>query len=829
MMSSKRWARIGMCAAVSLSFLAAAAWSPSESGIAGGGGSASVSAPSVGPAAGIIDTRIHDLEGRLHRIGVDAAIGPVILVFVDPDCPISRRYIPYLKELAKQMAGERRSLYGVISDPMITASDARGFGRQYEVDFPLLWDASGDLAQRLKPQMVPEAFVVDGHDRIAYRGRIDNRFESPGKLRGVVTQTDLADAVSALAAGRRPPIASTQPVGCYFEAWDSHDLSRVTYERDVAPILEANCTECHTQGGIGPFALDSYQSAKRRAGMSAWAASERLMPPWKAQPGFGHFRSQRFLSDHQIEVLGAWARSQKTLGDASDRIPYERRTSTDWRLGAPDLVIEMPEAFEVPASGDDIYRYFVVPGALAKGGMIRGIDFRPGDPSVVHHAILYVDYGKTARRLDEADPGPGFSAFGAEGLMGAEGAMPIGGWAPGADPYELPRGMAIEIPPGADFVFEIHYHLTGRATRDKSSAALYWAAHDEVERSVDGLYLATESIDIPAGESNYERRLSMEVPADIDLVDISPHMHYLGRSARVSAALPGGGEIPLIHIADWDFRWQNVYVYRRPVRLPAGSRIEAVYSYDNSSQNPANPNSPPRRVKWGPQSTDEMCELYLTYLPVDPKDASKVQRAMLASLRRSSGSGQWLGKTSTAEQGRQEPYEALREHGLWNPRSEEMLLSLDESEFSNLLKRAESASKEQAESPDAQALLGGLLLAALLFESDEERQLEIALAADRALGRALRLDAAHWDARLLRAVLYLVSEEKPYLEAAVRILDSLLQDQANQESQARFAKTYVYLGDAHAALGRRDAAARLWREGLSAYPDDAELKARTFR
>ena len=592
-----------------------------------------VHAAPTGGDVGVLDTRIHDVDGRLHRLGEEVGYGPISLVFLDTECPISRRFIPELNAMADEASPRGVQLYGVLSDPTLTAARAREFQQEFQVDFPLLWDSSGDLALRLAPTVVPEAFVIDGADRVVYRGRIDNRFESPGRLRGTITETDLADAIDAAASGRAPEVAASQPVGCIFEAWNSYEPAQATYEREVAPLLQSHCTECHTAGGIGPFALDSYEAVKRRAGMVAWAASERFMPPWKAEEGFGHFRSQRLLSDRQIEVLNAWARSDLARGSTEDSLPFEPRSSADWRHGTPDLTIEMPEAFDIPAAGEDIYRYFVVPGGLANGAMITGLDFRPGDPSVVHHAIYYVDYGRTARRLDEAQPGPGFSAFGGDGLMGVRNAFPIGGWAPGADPYTLPEGLALEIPPGADFVFEIHYHLTGRATQDRSAVGLYLTTKDQVDRTIDGLYLATENIDIPAGEANYDRHLSIEIPADIDLIDISPHMHYLGTSARAVATRADGEEIPLINIADWDFRWQNVYVYRRPVRIPAGSRIDAWCSFDNSSGNRANPSSPPKDVRYGLQSTDEMCELYMSYVPVRPKDNRKVQRAMMESLR----------------------------------------------------------------------------------------------------------------------------------------------------------------------------------------------------
>ncbi|NKB88537.1 MAG: hypothetical protein GKS06_09980 [Acidobacteria bacterium] len=774
---------------------------------------------------GVIDTWIHDVDGTIHRLGVGPHYQAVALVFLDPGCPISRRYAPDLADMALRPTGEVR-IYGVVSDPTLTASEVRAFGEEYAPGLPLLWDGSGDLALRLAPEMVPEAFVIGADDRVIYRGRIDNRFVSPGRLRGRITETDLRDAIVAVESGIAREPGRTQPVGCFFEAWAGHDLAAVTYERDIAPLLAANCAECHTAGGVGPFELDTYESARRRAGMMAWTASERIMPPWKAREGFGHFRGARMLSDRQIAVLASWAESDKLRGNPADRLPHKKPASSSrWRLGDPDLQIDMPAHFEVPAAGDDIYRYFVVPGGMARGGLIRGIDFQPGDPSVVHHAILYVDYSGTARQLDAADPGVGFSAFGGDGLMGVADAVAIGGWAPGADPYALPDGLALEVPAGADFVFEIHYHLTGRATRDRSTAAIYLSPPEQVDRTVDALYLATEAIDIPAGEAEYARHLSMNIPADIDLIDISPHMHYLGRSARVVATLPDGTQVPLIDIPDWDFRWQNVYVYRRPVRLPAGSRIDAWYRFDNSAENGANPSSPPRDVSYGLQSTDEMCELYITYAAVDPADVPALERANAAALMFGTSEA---GNSPPVATRADDPLETLETLGLWHPTAEALLMSLDEASFASLIDRAEHEA-QQEDTAGAHALVGGLRLTALFLALDEDSQVDLFMAANSALERALELDAHHWDARMSQAILYLVTEEPRYVRAAIRSLEPLLEGQTGLDPRPGFAKTYVYLGEAYAMLGRDEDAARLWSRGVDAYPDDVELRERSER
>ncbi|MEM7200095.1 MAG: redoxin domain-containing protein [Planctomycetota bacterium] len=582
--------------------------------------------------------RATDLDGVVHRLGAESPPRPVTLVFLGPECPISRRYVATLNELAGSAASLDVVLLGVLSDPELSVAQARAFVTEFEVKFPLLFDLSGDLAARLEPSHVPEAFVIDAKDRLVYRGRIDDRFAAIGKPRSTVSQRELADAITAAAAGEAPSVASAAPVGCVFEAWDVQLAERqVTYTRDVAPILRAHCVSCHRPGDIGPFPLLDYKHARRKAKMIAKVCADGIMPPWRAEAGFGHFRDEQRLSRQQIAVLRAWADGGAPEGDAADLLPAPTLPTTRWRLGEPDFEIAMPVDYPVPAAGDDIYRYFVIPSEIVEEKAVVAIDFRPGDPSVVHHCLAYLDRSGKARRLDERDDEPGFSVFGNGGSFGEElTTETIAGWAPGAQPYTLPKGMAQRLEPGGDFVLEVHYHPTGKATIDRSTVALYFAK-EPVERYVEGLVIGTERIDIPPGEGHYRRQVWMDVPVDLSIIDITPHMHYLGKEVEAVATLPDGTETPLIRIADWDFRWQDTYVYREPVHLPKGTRIHARFRFDNSATNPANPSSPPQRVSNGWQTTDEMCLLYFTVATDRPTPPVALWRAMFASFARPAG------------------------------------------------------------------------------------------------------------------------------------------------------------------------------------------------
>ena len=546
--------------------------------------------------------------------------------------------MPSLNGLHATAQARGVSLYGVLSNPAITWQASSDFVDDFGIAFPVILDSAGDLAMRLGPRVTSEAFAISTADRIVYRGRIDDRFAAVGKLRTRVASHDLKDVVDALAAGGEPQPYETEAVGCFHHDWgraeeDGAGLDDVTYTRHIAPLLEANCVECHRQGGIAPFSLEGYGNAKRWHRMVSFVTGELLMPPWRAAPGFGAFRDARRLSDRQIALLASWSVNGAPLGDADDTMPVPARSDSKWRLGEPDLVLGMSEPFPVPADGDDIYRYFVIPADFAEDKVVTALEFSPGDASVVHHANYLMDYGGRARAEDAKDDEPGFSVFGTGAFLDYN-AWGIGGWAPGADPYVLDDGLGMWLPAGGDLVLEVHYHLNGRATVDRSELGLHFA-DGPVDRYVDGVVIGSQDLRIPPGERNYWRRFSMNVPSGMTLTDVTPHMHFLGREFIATATLPDGGELPLIRIADWDFRWQNTYAYRGPVHLPAGSRIDAWARYDNSAGNPQNPAPEPGTVTWGWETTDEMSELWIGFVPDSPADRQRIVSAAERSWYRS--------------------------------------------------------------------------------------------------------------------------------------------------------------------------------------------------
>jgi hypothetical protein len=379
--------------------------------------------------------------------------------------------------------------------------------------------------------------------------------------------------------------------------------STVTFNKDIAPVIWKNCTGCHRTGEVGPFPLISYQDAAKRADFLADITSERRMPPWKAEPNYGSFHDARILSQAEIDLFAAWAKAGALEGNPKD-LPKMPTYPEGWQLGKPDVVLKMTESFMIPASGRDIYRCFVLPIPMDENQTVAAVEFRPGNPRIVHHAIFYLDSNGAARTRDGEDGKPGYASFGGPGILPTGG---LGGWAPGMTPHRLPEGIGKFLRKGSDLVMQIHYHPNGKEETDQSTVGIYFT-EKPAEKLVVGVAMRSRRLNIPAGESRYEVTAeSAKLPCDVEGLTIFPHMHMLGKEMKVWAESPDGSETPLIWIKDWDFNWQGAYFYDSPVKLAKGTVLKLKAAYDNSADNPRNPNNPPKNVHWGEQTTDEMC------------------------------------------------------------------------------------------------------------------------------------------------------------------------------------------------------------------------------
>ncbi len=381
-----------------------------------------------------------------------------------------------------------------------------------------------------------------------------------------------------------------------------------TFNKEVVRIFQRQCQTCHHPGDIGPFSLMDYQSARPYAPLIKARVMDRSMPPWKPLPGEGDFRDARVLTAEEIETLRQWADAGAPEGDARDSPPL--LTFPDgWVLGQPNLVLTMPE-FSVPA-GRDVYRCFSLDTELTQDRYIRAIQVRPGNRAMVHHVLLFSDPLSISQLLDSSEPGPGYTCYGGPGFTPDPSFF--GGWAPGLRPTTFEPGLGMQLRSGSRISMQVHYHPKDGGLTDRTQIGLYFS-NTPVDKIVRALPLANTTFTIPAGNPRHEVQASLTIPRglglDAHVVSIVPHMHLLGREIRVQVVFSDGRALPLIHIDDWDFEWQALYEYRVPIAIPGGTRLEFSAYYDNSANNPRNPNSPPKDVRWGEQTTDEMALVF---------------------------------------------------------------------------------------------------------------------------------------------------------------------------------------------------------------------------
>jgi len=397
----------------------------------------------------------------------------------------------------------------------------------------------------------------------------------------------------------------------------------VTYATEVAPLVQDRCAMCHHAGGSAPFSLTTYAETKRHAAQIAEVTRRRFMPPWKADPSDGPFVGQHPLSEAEIQLLRDWADAGAPEGDPHDA-PSPRRWAEGWQLGTPDLVITLAQPYTLPPDGTDLFRIFAIPIPADRVRFVRGVEFRPGNPKVVHHANIRVDPTAASRRLDEADPAPGY-----DGVIARSAGYPDGhflGWTPGQMSPLLPPDLSWRLEPHTDLVVELHMQPSGKPEAVAPSIGFYFSDTPPT-RTPAMLRLGRQSIDIPAGEPHYTITDSFTLPVDAEVEAVQPHAHYRARDVRGLATLPDGTTKRLIDIADWDFRWQHVYRFVTPVKLPKGTTLSMQYVYDNSPSNPRNPQVPPLRARWGQRSSDEMGDLWIQVLTRDDHDLDVLSRA----------------------------------------------------------------------------------------------------------------------------------------------------------------------------------------------------------
>jgi len=395
-----------------------------------------------------------------------------------------------------------------------------------------------------------------------------------------------------------------------------------TFARDIAPLMYEACASCHREGGPAPFSLITYDQVRRRATQIAQVTGRHFMPPWKAEPESGDFVGQRRLSAREIQRIRQWVEAGAPEGDPRD-LPRRPTWPDGWLLGTPDLVVTLEAPYTLSATSTDVFRIFAIPLPVAATRFVRGIEFHPGNARVVHHANIRIDPTPASRRLDAADPSPGY-----DGLMPRSATYPEGhflGWTPGQVAPLVPSDLAWRLEPGSDLVVQLHMQPSGAVEEVKPSIGLFFG-HDPPRHTPTILRLGSQSIDIPPGEPRYVIKDAYTLPVDVDVLAVQPHAHYRAREIKGIATLPDGSTRWMMHITDWDFRWQHVYREVAPIALPKGTVLSMEYTFDNSAENVRNPQLPPARVSWGQRSQDEMGDLWFQLLARSDRDRATLAR-----------------------------------------------------------------------------------------------------------------------------------------------------------------------------------------------------------
>jgi len=512
-----------------------------------------------------------------------------VVCFVGSECPLARLYGPRLDALGQEFAGRGVQLVGINGNPQDSPADVRRYIEEQRVSFPIVKDPEQKLVKIFGAKRTPEVFVLDEANHVRYRGRIDDQYE-PGTARPAPTRHDLRLAIEALLAGQAVPNEQTTAVGCLItmiprshRAVDPAEV--VTFTRDVAPILNRHCVECHRAGEIGPFALTDYEEVVGWGEMMLEVVDQKRMPPWHADPRYGKFVGERHFPAEDRATLAAWVAQGMPQGDVKE-LPPQPTWAGGWQLPTfPDVEIAMRDRpFVVPADGVVDYQYFVVDPQWKEDRWVRAAQVIPGNSSVVHHTIIFVRPPDGSR---------------------AEGTGWLGGYVPGQRTGSLPPGHARRIPANSKLVFQMHYTPNGRETPDVTKVGIWFAKADEVTHEVTTRVALNHHFEIPPGAKNFLVDLQLEgFSGESRLLGMTPHMHLRGKSFRLEVQ-KGTQRETLLSVPQYDFNWQHWYQLETPLDLADIDALQMQVGFDNSAENPTNPD-PRDYVTWGDQTWQEM-------------------------------------------------------------------------------------------------------------------------------------------------------------------------------------------------------------------------------
>ena len=564
------------------------------------------------------DVTFTDLDGKQWRLSDFKKNKALVVVMTSTSCPLSKKYAPALARLEKKYREKGVAFIFVNAVSSDTKEDMRAAVKTHGFTGPYVRDAEGAVANALGAVVTTDVLVFDSARTLVYHGAVDDQYGLAYALEAS-RRRYLEDALGAVLAGRAPTIAATTAPGCALDlsqAKASAPTAPVTYHNRISRIVQNHCTECHHKGGVGPFALDSYEDLVGHAGMIRKQVERGAMPPWFAAPTAAGehtiWANDRSLATRDKKDLLAWLDQGRPVGNSADA-PLPRDYPTEWEIGQPDAILQIPTPISVKAEGTMPYQNVTVETTFTEDKWVRGIEVRPTARQVVHHVLVFArgpadPEDKSGRRRDGEEERGGFFAV----------------YVPGNHKLIYPDGFAKLLPAGARLRFQIHYTPNGTATNDQVRLGMLFAKEPPTH-VVRVIGLVNPLISIPPGADNHEEQAGIPILKEARVLAFMPHMHVRGKAFRYEAIYADDTKKTLLDVPRYDFNWQLAYRYAEPLTLPRGARLRATGWYDNSANNPANPD-PNKTVRWGPQTADEMMLGYVEYYFPDEKPKAMANR-----------------------------------------------------------------------------------------------------------------------------------------------------------------------------------------------------------
>lgn len=571
-----------------------------------------------------------DLAGKSHTLSEVTKARVTIFAMTSTSCPLSKKYLPTLVGLVKSSGAD---VTWVLVNPQATdkLADMQTAVGQFQGRAIYVHDKEAQLAATLGALTTTDVIVLDAARTVAYHGAIDDQYGF-GYSIDAPRYRYLADALAAITTGKQPLVSATEAPGCTLEQPAREERAGdVTYHNRISRIVQRHCVECHREGGVGPFALDTYDDLVAHVGMVKQVVERGIMPPWfavepktkpEAESKAVHtpWANDRSLAESEKKDLLAWIAGGKPEGDRRDA-PQPLKFDEGWLIGKPDAIFQFAKPVPIKATGVMPYQNIIVETNLAEDKWVQAIEVQPGDRGVVHHVLVFV------QGADSDDDEPVDDAAAERGGF-------WGIYVPGNSTLVYPEGFAKRIPKGAKLKFQMHYTPNGTATTDQTRIGLIWAK-EPPKHEVRVAGIVNARLSIPPGADNHREEATLRLPMDATIMGFLPHLHLRGKACKYEVTRSDGQTTTLLDIPRYDFNWQLLYRYFEPLSLKAGDALRFTAWFDNSDKNPANPD-PTKTVRWGAQTFDEM---HLGYVEYYIPNAKPGESTSLYGGRRRAGGG----------------------------------------------------------------------------------------------------------------------------------------------------------------------------------------------